>query len=221
MPTRANALPVFTGDGRRTRLICGHFSYDLSHRHPLVAELPDQLVLRSSDILGNETLLALLRLIITETNQPNLGSETIVQRLSDAVLVAILRAHITRSTPTPGFLAALSDPRLAQCIAAIHSAFPQTPSLEALARTAGMSRSSLALTFKRHLGFGPGEYAVRWKLLNAAQMLVRSDETIEMISFACGYQSPSSFSRAFRNFFGQAARDYRDLRRSGLAADRP
>jgi AraC-like DNA-binding protein len=213
--------PVFAGDGRRTRLICGHFSYDLSHRHPLVAELPDQIILRSSEILGAETLLTLLRLIITETNQPKIGSETIVQRLSDAVFVAILRAHIIQTKPTIGFLAALRDPRLAHCIAAIHTAFPQTPALDVLARTAGMSRSSLASIFKRHLGFGPGEYAVRWKLLNAAQMLTQSDETIELVSFTCGYHSPSSFSRAFRNFFGQAASEYRDIRRSSNANSAP
>lgn len=209
--------PVFAGDGRRTRLICGHFSYDLSHRHPLVAELPNQLILRSSEILGAETLLTLLRLIITETNQPKIGSETIVQRLSDAVFVAVLRAHIAQTKPKSGFLAALRDPRLTHCIAAIHTAFPQTVSLDVLARTSGMSRSALALIFKRHLGFGPGEYAMRWKLLNAAQMLVQSDESIEVVSFTCGYHSPSSFSRAFRNFFGQAASDYRDVRRSNIA----
>lgn len=213
--------PVFAGDGRRTRLICGHFSYDLSHRHPLVTELPDQLVLRSSDILGAETLLTLLRLIVTETNQPRIGSETIVQRLSDAVFVAIVRAHITRTKPTRGFLAALRDPRLAHCIAEIHAAFPRTPSLDVLARTAGMSRSALALIFKRHLGFGPGEYAMRWKLLNAAKLLIHSDETIEVISFNCGYHSPSSFSRAFRNFFGQAASEYREIRRSSPANSVP
>lgn len=210
--------PVFAGDGRRTRIICGHFSYDLSHRHPLVAELPDQLILRSSEILGADTLLTLLRLIIRETNQPKIGSETIVQRLSDAVFVAILRAHISQTKPTHGFLAALRDPRLAHCIATIHTSFPQTPSLDLLARTTGMSRSALALIFKRHLGFGPGEYATRWKLLNAAQMLTQSDESIEVVSYNCGYQSPSSFSRAFRKFFDQAASEYRDVRRSRITS---
>lgn len=208
-------VPVFSDGGRRTRLICGHFSYDLSYQHPLVSELPDRLVLRSSDILGAETLLSLLRLIIRETNQPTIGSQTIVQRLSDAILVAILRAHIAEAEPARGFYAALRDPRLAQCISAIHEAFPETPSLEMLARTAGMSRSALALAFRRHLAFGPGEYAIRWKLLNAAQMLSKGDDPIEVISFACGYHSPSSFSRAFRKFFGVPASDYRNLRRSG------
>lgn len=207
--------PVFADGGRRTRLICGHFSYDLSHRHPLVTELPDRFVLRASDILGAETLLSLLRLIIRETNQPTVGSQTIVQRLSDAVLVAILRAHIAQTNPARGFYAALRDPRLARCISAIHEAFPETPSLDVLARTVGMSRSALALTFKRHFAFGPGEYATRWKLLNAAQMLSKGDDPIEVISFSCGYHSPSSFSRAFRNFFGIPASDYRDLVHSG------
>ncbi len=210
--------PVFASEGRRTRLICGHFSYDLSHRHPLVAELPERLTLRSSDILRNGTLLALLQLIIQETNQPTIGSQTIVQRLSDAVFIAILRAHIALEKPAHGFFAALHDPRLARCVAAIHEAFPETPSLDALAREAGLSRSALALNFKRYLGIGPGEYATCWKLLNAAQLLAQSDKTIDAISFSCGYHSPSSFSRAFRKFYGMAASEFRENRNAAFAS---
>lgn len=208
--------PVFAGGGRRTRLICGHFGYDLLHRHPLVAELPDRLILKSSDILGIETLSVLLRLIIQETNQPTIGSHTIVQRLSDAVFVAILRAYIAQAKPSHGFYAALRDPRLARCVAAIHDAFPGTLSLDALARSSGQSRSALAMNFKRQIGFGPGEYATRWKLLNAAKMLTQSEDSIDAVSFSCGYHSPSSFSRAFRNFYGMAASEFRVLQKSGF-----
>ena len=209
-----NGQPVFADGTRRTRIICGHFAYDLSYRHPLISELPTCLVLRSSDILGTQTLLSLLQLIIRETNRPTIGSQSIVRRLSDAVFVAVLRSHILKDQPTRGFVAALRDPRLANCIGAIHSKFPETPSLESLARVSGMSRSSLALKFQQCVGFGPGEYAKQWKLLNAAQMLEQSDRSVEEISFACGYRAPSSFSRAFRQFFGQAASEYRVWLRS-------
>lgn len=204
--------PVFNGEGHRARLICGHFSYDQAYRHPLMSELPERLMLRSSEILGNDTLLSLLRLIIQETNQPTIGSQTIVQRLSDAVFVAILRTYIALEKPTDGFLAAIRDPRLAQCVSAIHTAFPGSLSLEELARRSGLSRSALALNFKRHLGIGPGEYATCWKLLKAAQMLSQSDQSIDAISYSCGYQSPSSFARAFRNYYGMAASEFRARR---------
>lgn len=206
--------PHFAVGARCTRIICGHFSYDLSCRHPLIRELPACLVLRSSEILAAPTLLSLLQMIIRETNQPTLGSQSIVRRLSDAVFVAVLRSHILKDQQSRGFVAALKDPGLADCIGAIHHEFPETPSLEALAQIAGMSRSSLAMKFRQRLGFGPGEYAKRWKLLNAAQMLEKSDRNIDEISFACGYLAPSSFSRAFRQFFGQSASEYRDWLRA-------
>ena len=34
---------------------------------------------------------------------------------------------------------------------------------------------------------------------------------IDGVSYSCGYQSPSSFARAFRNYYGMAASEFRDV----------
>lgn len=83
------------------------------------------------------------------------------------------------------------------------------PSLQDLAQVAGMSRSSLALQFRRAFGFSPGAYATRWRLLQAARRLRHSDENVESIASFCGYELPASFSRAFRNLHGLTASQYR------------
>ncbi len=57
---------------------------------------------------------------------------------------AVLRSALRAQVSNVGFLASLREPRLRLCLDHIHRACPNTPSLEELARTAGMSRSALA-----------------------------------------------------------------------------
>ncbi|GAB4282525.1 MAG: AraC family transcriptional regulator [Roseovarius sp.] len=200
---------IFTGDGAATRLICGHFDFDLATRHPLVAEFPERILLRARDVFGLQPLATLLGALIAESGRSELGSGAIAERLADAVFVAVLRAYALRSETGSRFLSALKDPRLARCISLIHERFPDVPSLRDLARVAGMSRSGLALHFRRAFGFAPHAYAIRWRLLQAARRLRRSDDQVERVASSCGYASPASFSRAFKNLHGLSPSEYR------------
>lgn len=204
---------VFAGDGAATRLICGHFDFDLATRHPLLAELPERILLKASDVFSQQPLGALLSALISESSSPGLGSSVVAEKLADTIFVAILRAYAVQSAKATGFLTALKDPRLARCVALIHQSFPNVPSLYELAQVAGMSRSSIAFHFRRAFGFAPGAYATKWRLLQAAKRLRNSDDNIETVASYCGYESPASFSRAFRNLHGQSASDYRKAAR--------
>jgi len=205
--------PIFAGDGATTRLICGHFDFDFATRHPLVAELPERILLRSRDVFGLQPLGILLSTLIAESNNAELGSSAIAEKLADTIFIALLRAHAVQSENAAQFLTALKDPRLARCIALIHRSFPNVPSLKDLAQVAGMSRSSIAFHFRRAFGFAPGAYATKWRLLQAAERLRHSDDNVETVASYCGYESSASFSRAFRNLHGQSASDYRNAAR--------
>ncbi|MEN8657538.1 AraC family transcriptional regulator [Marivita sp.] len=204
---------AFAGDGVATRLICGHFDFDLATRHPLLAELPERILLKASDVFGHQLLGTLLSVLISESNSAELGSSVVAEKLADAIFVAILRTYAVQSANVTRFLTALKDPRLARCVALIHQSFPNAPSLYELAQVAGMSRSSTAFHFRRAFGFAPGAYATKWRLLQAAKRLRSSDDNIETVASYCGYESPASFSRAFRNLHGQSASNYRKAAR--------
>lgn len=201
---------MFSGDGAATRLICGHFDFDLATRHPLVAELPERILLRARDVFGLQPLSTLLAALIAESNSAALGSAAIAEKLADTIFVAILRAFAQQSESATRFLSALRDPRLARCVSLVHSSFPDVPSLSDLAQVAGMSRSSIAVHFRRAFGFPPGAYAAKWRLLQAAQRLRSSDDNVESVASYCGYESAASFSRAFRNLHGLSASEYRN-----------
>ena len=208
-----SGMSIFDGEGAATRLICGHFEFDFASRHPLVAELPERILLKAHDVFGVQPLGNLLSTLIAESNSTQLGSSVIAERLADTIFVAILRAHSLKSDGATHFLSGLKDPRLARCIALIHNSFPQPPSLKELAQVAGMSRSSVALHFRRKFGLAPGAYSTKWRLLQAAKRLRQSDENVETVASFCGYESAASFSRAFRNLHGVSAGEYRNSAR--------
>jgi AraC-like DNA-binding protein len=70
------------------------------------------------------------------------------------------------------------------------------------ADTVGVGRNQLQKHFKHFFGAPINEYQ-KWKLMEAATgMLEEGRLTIPKIAFKCGYSSPSSFARAYKEVYG-------------------
>jgi AraC-like DNA-binding protein len=80
---------------------------------------------------------------------------------------------------------------------------------EALAKEACLSRSAFAERFARTLGMPPISYLAQWRMLLAGQRLRESSETIAQIASTVGYESESTFSRAFTREMGVAPGTWR------------
>jgi AraC-like DNA-binding protein len=196
-------------NARKTRMICGHFEYDLEHKHPLITELPDIILIRSENLPETFNLIGLLNILISESNTSRLGSNVLVKKLSDALLVSILRAYFEMNKDHVGFHNGLRDPRIAKALSAIHSQNWSELGLKRLAELSGMSRSAFAQSFKQMVGYTPHEYSTRWKLLKAAVRLRQSDTRIDVIALDSDYASSTAFSRAFKEMFHVTPRAYR------------
>jgi AraC-like DNA-binding protein len=75
---------------------------------------------------------------------------------------------------------------------------------EALAKEACLSRSAFAERFGSTLGMPPISYLAQWRMLLAGQRLRESADTIAQIASSVGYESESTFSRAFAREMGLA-----------------
>ena len=103
------------------------------------------------------------------------------------MLVQILRIHLgALSCGAPaGWLSALADPRIGAALGAIHAEPGRGWTLEALARVAGVSRTSLrAQRFKALAGTTVMNYLTRWRMHTAAERLRSGDESISAIAFS-------------------------------------
>ena len=193
----------FTEGSNVTRMICGHFEYDFAYSHPLLEELPEMVLIHSADLPVLDHLFGLVQLIIRESASDAPGSDVVTRRLSDGLLVTILRSFFEREKERTGFFRGLSDKRIALALSAIHDDANSQLTVDELAACANMSRSSFSQRFKELVGQSAGSYATRWKLLKARKAVMSTEYSIENIAYSTGYISATAFSRAFNATFGE------------------
>ena len=114
-----------------------------------------------------------------------------------------------QSPARTGWLRALADPKIGAALRHIHASVKEGTSLAALARVAGMSRTTFAARFKALVGQPPLGYAIRWRMSLAKDALRTTDRAIGELAFDLGYASESAFSMAFRREVGCSPRAYR------------
>ena len=84
-------------------------------------------------------------------------------------------------------------------------------SLESIALEAGFTLTYFDLLFRNHTGYSPVQYSRVYKLTRSALVLRRFPEkSILDIALDFGYQSPESYSRAFKSFYGISPSEYRE-----------
>lgn len=89
--------------------------------------------------------------------------------------------------------------------------YRRPPSLEELARSAGMNRTKLNMIFRRRFGLSVFEF-IREQRLQYAKMLLDSyDLPIAEVAYRSGYNHPCNFTTAYRKRFG--CRPSRDAER--------
>lgn len=86
--------------------------------------------------------------------------------------------------------------------------------LDQVARGSGLSKFHLVRLFRQAFGTTPMRYAEGLRLDRAADRLGRSGALVEEIAFEAGYESLSSFGRAFRRRFGASPTAWRKAARN-------
>ena len=99
--------------------------------------------------------------------------------------------------------------RLERVYEAIHADPAATPSLDAMAELAGMSRFHFHRVFAAMTGETLAEAVRRIRLNGAAHALVQSSRPVAEVGRGHGYPNAASFSRAFRAAYGLTPAEFR------------
>lgn len=187
-------------DGRTVRVIGGCILCDPTNADLLSELLPSQVHVPVHEGIGAR-LGSLISYIRDEATQRGVGSDLILSRLLEVLLIETLRREAAR-LPHPGMLRGLSDPQLSRAISDIHSNVRRGWTIAELAQRAGMSRSAFARRFSEAVGLAPVEYLLRWRMALAKDTLLHSRDSLEDIAEKVGYKSASAFSTAFSQKVG-------------------
>jgi AraC-like DNA-binding protein len=133
-----------------------------------------------------------------EFREQGVGKPLMLNHLSLIMLLQTIRIYLNSAAEDDNWLVALSDPKLSKAIEAMHSDYKGSWSLESLARTAGMSRSSFAQTFKKKIGITPMDYLTNWRMQIACEILRSGNANLSATATSVGYGSESAFSAAFK-----------------------
>ncbi len=214
------AATLGDGSGPSTLLRGGRFVFDTANEQLLTGLLPDVLHIAATADRADR-LRMLLRMNEAESTQPGPGSDFVIARLMELVLVEILRGQAqTPVALTPGLIAGLADPVIARALAALHGDVSRSWTTQKLARLCGLSRSSLASRFTRLVGLGPIAYLQRWRMAIAKDEIRRGVSSIGEIALSVGFQSGSAFSTAFTRAVGCSPRQFADSARTAKSQER-
>ena len=89
-------------------------------------------------------------------------------------------------------------PKLSQVIQMMEANIEEPVSPSLLAREVGMSTRQLERLFRRYLNRSPKRYYMELRLQKARNLLMQTDMSVINVALACGFASPSHFSKCYR-----------------------
>lgn len=92
-------------------------------------------------------------------------------------------------------------PKLSQVIQMMESNIEDPISPADLAEDVGMSTRQLERLFRRYLNRSPKRYYMELRLQKARNLLMQTDMSVINVALACGFASPSHFSKCYRGHY--------------------
>src|SRR5215472_1596226 len=214
-PPSSNGEVRLGGTGAVTRVVCGGMRFDNGKTNPLLAALPPLIHVKGSEVGGAPWLRLTVQHVIDELDSDRPGVEAVVTRLADILFIGAVRNYLDEdlASAESGWLAAIRDKQLGRAIALLHSNPARLWTVAALADEVALSRSAFASKFTRLVGEPPLRYLTRVRLGVAARRLLGTNDKLEVVAAAAGYESAAVFTRAFERHLGVTPGKYRRAHR--------
>lgn len=191
-----------------TLLLCGYCSFEPDTLTPLKSIFPQFTIVRGDELYRNPWLKSTFEQLSAEYMAQNPGTEIIVNKLTEVVLIELIRINFGREENN-SFLMALNDKRISKALKLIHESPAELWTIEILANLIGMSRAAFAKRFKGLVGETMFAYLSKLRVQRAKEMLKNTNLTLDDIAFNIGYESERSFRKTFSKYVGITPKQYR------------
>jgi AraC-like DNA-binding protein len=200
---------IYGGSGVGCCLVCGEFNFDELGSHPLLNSLPKKLFVSGDSSYNTQWLDSAIGFIAHEAVNVEPGAHAIINRLSEIMLIQVIRATLATADEKIPFLSAFTDTRIDSVLSAIHENPADDWSVEKLGQLANMSRSSFSNRFTELVQMTPLQYIIFVRLQMASRMLIDTTMPLAVISECVGYQSEAAFSQSFKKQFDMRPGEFR------------
>ena len=124
--------------------------------------------------------------------------EELANTVADQLIYSSIRtAQDTQRLSIPTRIG-VRHPRLSRVIQMMEQAIEDPISPAVLAQEVGMSTRQLERLFRRYLDRSPKRYYMELRLQKARNLLMQTDMSVINVALACGFASPSHFSKCYR-----------------------
>lgn len=130
-------------------------------------------------------------------------------RASLSQLTALLHANIPKTPQAPKEKVLRDAERIKAMLGYLHAHFSENIDTSRIAASASISESECLRCFRSTIGTTPIQYLKQYRIQQAAQLLLDTEEKISEIASRCGFQDMSYFTRAFREEKGCVPTQYR------------
>ena len=128
----------------------------------------------------------------------NHHGEDLANAVADQMIYSSIRTdQDTQRLSTPTRIG-VRHPKLSLVIQMMEKNIEEPISPSILAKDVGMSTRQLERLFRRYLNRSPKRYYMELRLQKARNLLMQTDMSVINVALACGFASPSHFSKCYR-----------------------
>jgi AraC family transcriptional regulator, activator of mtrCDE len=186
--------------------ICGFFNASFGQSVGLFRELREPVVekFEPTDRIGLK-----LREAVEELGAQELGMGAMTASLLKQVIVALVRRSMKSSHSWTDRFSILADRQITRAFADMVARPGAAHTVQSLAHSAGLSRSAFMARFSEIFGRSPMAVVRDLRMRQAALDLTTTSAPVDVVAYNAGYESRSSFVRAFRKVYNADPSEYR------------
>jgi AraC family transcriptional regulator, activator of mtrCDE len=186
--------------------ICGFFNASFGQSIGLFRELQEPVVEKFEP---TDKIDLKLREAIEELCTQEIGMGAMTASLLKQVIVALVRRSIKSSRSWTDRFSILADRQITRAFADMVARPGAAHTVRSLAHSAGLSRSTFMARFSEIFGRSPMAILRDLRMRQAALDLTTTSAPVDVVAYNAGYESRSSFVRAFRKAYEVDPSDYR------------
>ena len=141
---------------------------------------------------GTSSIDLMLKLIADQ------NGEDLANLVADQLIYSSIRTDQDTQRLSVPTRIGVRHPKLSQVIHMMESNIEEPISPAILAKDVGMSTRQLERLFRRYLNRSPKRYYMELRLQKARNLLMQTDMSVINVALACGFASPSHFSKCYR-----------------------